>query len=157
MDFGLQDKVALGDRRAHGLGRAIGRAFAAIRPRRGQLPPPARAGGGPGRRDPRPLRRGSDVPADVVQPAEVPAMFDRAQEQFAAPADILVNNAAVCPTGWVKECRREWNKTLAVNLTGIPDQPGVRAAADGGGPAGADRERQVAGRLPRLDHRARPL
>ena len=121
MDLGLTNKIALVTGAAHGLGSAICRALAAegarvaINYHRQAESAEAVAAA---IRD----RFGVDamiVPGDVAQRADVRAMFDRIQEYFAAPADVLVNNAAVCPTAWVKDMAdEEWSKTLAVNLTG---------------------------------------
>jgi 3-oxoacyl-[acyl-carrier protein] reductase len=56
--------------------------------------------------------------ADLSVPGEVPAMFNRA-ETMLGPVDILVNNAAHCPTGAITDFTREaWEYTFAVNVTG---------------------------------------
>jgi 3-oxoacyl-[acyl-carrier protein] reductase len=58
------------------------------------------------------------VGGDVSVEGDVRKMFDLAEEKFSR-VDILVNNAAVCPTRWVKDMpQEEWNRTIAVNLTG---------------------------------------
>jgi len=58
------------------------------------------------------------VGGDVSIEDDVKKMFDLAEEKFSR-VDILVNNAAVCPTRWVKDMdEEEWNRTIAVNLTG---------------------------------------
>jgi 3-oxoacyl-[acyl-carrier protein] reductase len=58
------------------------------------------------------------VAGDVAAEADVAAMFDAAQERL-GPVEVLVNNAAVCPTRWVKDMTlAEWEETLRVNLTG---------------------------------------
>jgi 3-oxoacyl-[acyl-carrier protein] reductase len=121
MDLGLKDRIALVTGAAQGLGSAICRALAAEGARVAvnyhRQAEPAEAVAAEIRE-----RYGVDatiVPGDVAQRADVRAMFDRLQEHFAAPADVLVNNAAVCPTAWVKDMTdEEWTKTLAVNLTG---------------------------------------
>lgn len=62
--------------------------------------------------------RASAVPADVAKEADVIEMFRRIEEEF-GPVDVLVNNAAVCPTCQVKDMtEQEWSHTLRVNLTG---------------------------------------
>ena len=56
--------------------------------------------------------------ADVADEAAVVEMFGRAEERFSR-VDILVNNAAVCPTCQVKDLTLAvWEQTLRVNLTG---------------------------------------
>jgi len=58
------------------------------------------------------------VQADVSKEADVLDMFRLAEERFSR-IDILINNAAVCPTCYVKDMtEREWTHTLEVNLTG---------------------------------------
>jgi 3-oxoacyl-[acyl-carrier protein] reductase len=58
------------------------------------------------------------VGADVAEEGEVAAMFQAAVARL-GPLDILVNNAAVCPTGPAQDfTAAEWNETVQVNLTG---------------------------------------
>jgi 3-oxoacyl-[acyl-carrier protein] reductase len=58
------------------------------------------------------------VRADVSQEADVVAMFRRIEATF-SQVDILINNAAVCPTCQVKDTsEQQWNDTLRVNLAG---------------------------------------
>jgi len=58
------------------------------------------------------------VEADVSREADVLTMFRRAEERL-GPINLLVNNAGVWPTAYVKDMTEaEWNQTLAVNLTG---------------------------------------
>jgi 3-oxoacyl-[acyl-carrier protein] reductase len=58
------------------------------------------------------------VPGDVTKSADVAEMF-RLTEAALGPIDVLVNNAGIWPTAYVKDMdEREWNATLAVNLTG---------------------------------------
>ena len=58
------------------------------------------------------------VPADVANEADVEAMFVTIEEKL-GPLDVLVNNAAVCPTCQVRDMTAEvWRRTLDVNLTG---------------------------------------
>jgi 3-oxoacyl-[acyl-carrier protein] reductase len=58
------------------------------------------------------------VPGDVSKAADVRQMFDLTEKSL-GPADVLVNNAGVWPTAYVKDMTEEqWNATLAVNLTG---------------------------------------
>jgi 3-oxoacyl-[acyl-carrier protein] reductase len=56
--------------------------------------------------------------ADVSKEADVIAMFDQI-EQDLGQTDILINNAAVCPTCPVhKMSEQVWKETIDVNLTG---------------------------------------
>ena len=58
------------------------------------------------------------MPGDVSCAADIQQMFDLAETAFGA-IDILVNNAAVWPTAYVKDMtQQQWDATLAVNLTG---------------------------------------
>ena len=58
------------------------------------------------------------VGGDVSVEADVVQMFDLVAEKF-SKVDILVNNAAVCPTCWVPDMPLEmWSRTISVNLTG---------------------------------------
>ena len=58
------------------------------------------------------------VAADVSKEADVLEMFRRIEERLDL-VDVLVNNAAVCPTCPVTEMSISlWEQTLAVNLTG---------------------------------------
>jgi 3-oxoacyl-[acyl-carrier protein] reductase len=58
------------------------------------------------------------VQADVSDEADVQAMFRAIHERF-GPLDILINNAAVCPTCDVKDLSlTQWTHTVEVNLTG---------------------------------------
>lgn len=58
------------------------------------------------------------VPGDVSKIDEVRRMFDLTQTAF-GPADVLVNNAGIWPTAYVKEMTdQQWEATLRINLTG---------------------------------------
>jgi 3-oxoacyl-[acyl-carrier protein] reductase len=58
------------------------------------------------------------LPGDVSKPSDVQAMFDLTEKSL-GPVDVLVNNAGIWPTAYVKNMTEEqWNATLAVNLTG---------------------------------------
>ena len=58
------------------------------------------------------------LPGDVARAVDVARLFDAA-ESLLGPVDVLVNNAGVWPTDYVKDMSEEaWNATLAVNLTG---------------------------------------
>lgn len=59
------------------------------------------------------------IEADVSNEAQVIAMFERAASELGGPVDLLVNNAGVeKPFALVDMPLEEWNKVLAVNLTG---------------------------------------
>jgi 3-oxoacyl-[acyl-carrier protein] reductase len=58
------------------------------------------------------------VGGDVASEPDVLEMFSQIEERF-SQIDILVNNAALCPTGRVKDMSlEEWSRTVDVNLTG---------------------------------------
>jgi glucose 1-dehydrogenase len=59
------------------------------------------------------------IRADVSKEDDVVAMFARAREEFGGPIDVLVNNAGIeKPFRLVDMPLQEWNRVLAVNLTG---------------------------------------
>lgn len=59
------------------------------------------------------------VEADVSNEEQVAAMFERATSELGGPVDVLVNNAGIeKPFPLVDMPLQEWNKVLAVNLTG---------------------------------------
>jgi len=120
MDLRLNDKVALVTGASHGLGKAIAMALAAEGARVGVNY----------RRDPDKAQAVAEeikktcgaeavaVMADVTKEDDVRAMFD-ALEAAWGPVEILVNNAAWCPTAPVHELTEEvWNHTFQVNMTG---------------------------------------
>jgi 3-oxoacyl-[acyl-carrier protein] reductase len=120
MDLRLKDKTALVTGASHGLGRAIAMSLAAEGVRVGVNY----------RRDPEKaqavveeIRTACGVAAlavqgDVAVEADVAAMFDGLESAF-GPVEILVNNAAYCPTAPVHEMTEEvWNHTFQVNMTG---------------------------------------
>ncbi len=58
------------------------------------------------------------VGGNVAKEADVLSIFKQVAEKF-SQIDILVNNAAVCPTCQVKDMSEEmWTETISVNLTG---------------------------------------
>ena len=58
------------------------------------------------------------VPGDVSKIDQVRKMFDLTETAL-GPVDVLVNNAGVWPTAYVKDMTdQQWESTLAVNLTG---------------------------------------
>src|SRR3954469_2724021 len=59
------------------------------------------------------------IEADVSNEGQVQAMFARAAEELGGPVDVLVNNAGIeKPFLLVDMPLDEWNKVIAVNLTG---------------------------------------
>jgi glucose 1-dehydrogenase len=59
------------------------------------------------------------IEADVSSEEQVQAMFARAAEELGGPVDLLVNNAGVeTPYLLVDMPLEEWNRVIAVNLTG---------------------------------------
>jgi 3-oxoacyl-[acyl-carrier protein] reductase len=119
MDLRLNDKVALVTGGSRGLGRAICLALAAEGAKVAVNY----------RRDPHKAEAvveeilalhgaAAAIPGDVGREEDVTAMFD-AVERSLGPSDVLVNNAAYCPTGPVHELtEEEWNRTFQVNMTG---------------------------------------
>jgi 3-oxoacyl-[acyl-carrier protein] reductase len=121
MDLHLQDKVALVTGGSRGLGRAICLALAAegvkvaINYRRGE-------------RDARELSEvirsthATDTclaKADVSDSGQVAQMFDTCSAQLGG-VDVLVNNAGVWPTAFVKDMsEQDWDRTQAVNLRSV--------------------------------------
>jgi glucose 1-dehydrogenase len=77
------------------------------------------------------------IKADVSQEDEVTAMFASAAEQLGGPVDLLVNNAGIeKPFKLVDMPLDEWNKVLAVNLTGafLCSREAARGMLDAGIP-----------------------
>src|SRR3954467_11366643 len=83
------------------------------------------------------------IEADVSNEEQVQAMFARAGEELGGPVDVLVNNAGVeKPFLLIDMPLDEWNKVIAVNLTGAflcarEAARGLVAAGGGGGGGGA--------------------
>ena len=120
MDLHLVDKVALVTGGSRGLGRAICLALAAegakvvVNYRRD----PQAAADVVAEIDGTFGAKAMAVRGDVAKEADVVEMFSLAEESFSR-VDVLVNNAAVCPTGPVKDMtQQEWSSTLQTNLTG---------------------------------------
>jgi len=120
MDLDLKDKVALVTGASQGLGKAMSLLLAAegagvvVNYRRSSEKADAAV---------REIREKHDVEAipvyaDVGQEKDVVAMFEKIDEHFGR-IDILINNAAYCPTCQVADMTVDmWNYTLGVNLTG---------------------------------------
>jgi 3-oxoacyl-[acyl-carrier protein] reductase len=118
MDLQIKDKVVLVTGGSRGLGEAIVRALAAEG---------ARVAVNYVRTDPEPwlaevrARHGAEAVAvrgDVSKSSDVRRLFSRTERRL-GPLDILINNAGLWPTAFVRDMTTvEWNRTLAVNLTG---------------------------------------
>ena len=120
MDLHLQDKVALVTGGSRGLGRAIslglaaeGAKVAVNYARRQQeaveLVEQIRAEHG---------REAMAIQGSVADSADVARMFDACEARL-GPLDVLVNNAGVWPTAYVKDMtEEEWDQTVAINLKG---------------------------------------
>lgn len=116
MDLGLNGKVALVTGASHGLGRAIALSLAAEGGRVGvnyhRNPDKAQAvvaaiG-----------EAATSIPGDIGIEADVLSMFDQIEASLGT-ADVLVNNAAVCPVGPITELpESEFNRAFQVNMTG---------------------------------------
>ncbi|OHB71114.1 MAG: 3-oxoacyl-ACP reductase [Planctomycetes bacterium RBG_13_63_9] len=120
MDLHLKDNVAVVTGGSRGLGRAICLALAAegakvaVNYYRHQ----ARAVELVARIEAEHAVDALPVPADVTHEADVERMFALAEAEL-GPIDVVVNNAGVWPTAYVKDMsEEEWNATQRVNLTG---------------------------------------
>lgn len=120
MDLNLKDKVALVTGGSRGLGRGICLSLAgegvsvAVNYRRSKDKADAVV-------EEIKSAHGVDALAvcgDVAKEADILEIFRRVEEHF-SQIDILVNNAALCPTCKVKDMTvEEWSRTIDVNLTG---------------------------------------
>jgi len=145
LDLRLKDKVALVTGGSRGLGKAICRELAAEGVRVGvnyyrdadkgidligEADPVVREIGD------RFGVRALAVPGDVARETDVLEMFRLMEAEF-SQVDILVNNAAVCPTCQVKDMTVDtWRATLEVNLQGtfLASRELVRRLLDAGRP-----------------------
>ncbi len=120
MDLNLKDKAALVTGGSRGLGRAICLGLAAEGAR---VAVNYRQHGDEAEAVVDEIRRTCGVeavavPGDVGREDDVRHMFRLAEEALSR-VDVLVNNAAVCPTCKVEDLtEEEWNRTLQVNLAG---------------------------------------
>lgn len=117
MELNLRNKVVLVTGGARGIGAVICKACAAegakvgINYRQSRSPAEALASE-IGRTQAVP------IPGDVGQEADIAPMFDQLEQAF-GPVDVLINNAAHCPSGPLESYTRgEWERTFAVNVTG---------------------------------------
>ncbi|MCY3914260.1 MAG: 3-oxoacyl-ACP reductase FabG [Chloroflexi bacterium] len=115
----LQDRVAIvtGAGGLHGIGRAIAHAYARHGSRVAvaggsavdQVADEIRADGG----------TAVPIPCDVSSPGDVERLVQRTEAEL-GPIDILCNNAGILRRGHLHEITLDdWNRTLAVNLTGL--------------------------------------
>lgn len=120
MDLFLKDKVALVTGGAQGLGKAICLALAAEGT---QVAVNYRRHGAEAEELANEIRSRNGIKClslhgDVSQAADVRAMVQQTLDHFGR-LDVLVNNAAVCPTCEVKDMTEsQWAETVQVNLTG---------------------------------------
>jgi len=121
MDLELHDKVALVTGGTRGLGRAVCASLVAEGARvavnsRGSQPSASSVVSASQHDAPDQVIH---VAGDVSREADVVALFDAAERSFGI-VDVLVNNAAVCPTCPVTDTPLDvWSQTLAVDLTGV--------------------------------------
>ena len=117
MDLNLKNQVVLVTGGARGIGAVICKAFAAegakvginYRQSREQAEVVASEIG---------RHQATPVPGDVGKEADIASMFDQLEQAF-GPVDVLINNAAHCPSGPLESyTREEWERTFAVNVTG---------------------------------------
>lgn len=135
MKLSLENKVALVTGGSRGIGAAICKAFAAegahvgvnFRSHRdlaAKLIEGIAAGGG----------KAVPLQADLADESEIPPMFDKLEDAF-GPVDILVNNAATCPTGPITSYSAgDWEATFRLNMTGpfVASREHVRRMLDSG-------------------------
>jgi 3-oxoacyl-[acyl-carrier protein] reductase len=119
MDLGLKGKTVLVTGASRGIGRAIALAFAAEGARVGVNYRRDRAGAEAVAKAVAQRRgRALLLPGDVSREADVVPMLDRLEKVFSR-VDVLVNNAAACPSGPITALSREtWDETFAINVTG---------------------------------------
>ena len=120
MDLNLKDKVALVTGGSHGLGKAICLLLAA---EGAKVVVNYRLSSERADEVVQEIKEKYDTDvlsafADVGKEDDVMAMFEKIDETFGR-IDILINNAAYCPTCQVADMTEQmWNHTLQVNLTG---------------------------------------
>lgn len=120
MDLELHDKVALVTGGSRGLGRAVCARLVAEGARVATCSRRISPTAASDENDDAPLPADQFMPvaADVSQESDVRRLFDAIEQRFGL-VDVLVNNAAVCPTCQVADMALDtWNETLAANLTG---------------------------------------
>jgi 3-oxoacyl-[acyl-carrier protein] reductase len=121
MDLDLKNRVALVTGASQGLGKAMSLLLASEGAR---VVVNYRRNGEKAKKVVRQIEEkhggeGIAVYADVGQEKDVMAMFEKIDERFGR-IDILINNAAYCPTCQVADMTLDmWNYTVQVNLTGM--------------------------------------
>lgn len=128
MDLKLKDKVALVTGASHGLGRAVSLALAAegakvavhyYRSADGSVDLADEADAVVKEITETRGVEAFAVPGDLAVEADIPEIFRLAIERF-GQVDVLVNNAGVWPTDFVKEMSLEsWDYAVRVNLTAV--------------------------------------
>jgi 3-oxoacyl-[acyl-carrier protein] reductase len=115
----LQDRVAIvtGAGGLHGIGRAIALAYAENGCR------VAVAGGSAVDQVAKEIQSGGGaaiaIPCDVSSPSDIESLVQRTEAELGS-IDILCNNAGILRRGHLHEITLDdWNRTLAVNLTGL--------------------------------------
>ena len=120
MDLKLKDKVALVTGGSHGLGKAVCLTLAAegAKVALNYHRNPEKALGVVQEISDQSGTESIAVIANVADEESVQKMFAEIEEKF-GQIDILINNAAVCPTHKVKDMPlNEWTNTIDINLTG---------------------------------------
>ena len=121
MDLDLKGKVALVTGGSHGLGEAICRGLAAEGT---NIAINYRKDKGIVEKLIKEIKKehkveAIGVPGDVSEEDDVERIFNETEKRL-SPVDILVNNAAISPTSYVKDTDLElWNSTFKINSTGI--------------------------------------
>lgn len=117
MDLHLKNKVVLVTGGSRGIGATLCKVFAAegahvginYRQSRPEAETLAREIG---------LAQAVPIPGDLGEEKDIAPMFDQLERAF-GPVDVLINNAAYCPSGPIESyTRSEWERTFAVNVTG---------------------------------------
>ncbi len=120
MDLGLKNKVALVTGASRGLGRTISLALAA---EGAQVAVNYRREAEKAKQLVEEIQQthgvaATSVGADVASESDVKRMFQQVEDEL-GHVQVLINNAAICPTRKVKDMPfGEWAETVAVNLHG---------------------------------------
>ena len=120
MELNLRDKVALVTGGSRGLGRAVclGLAAEGVKLAVNYLSSRAKATELAELIKVEYAVEAVPVSGDVAKETDVAKVFDRT-EKVLGPLDVLVNNAGVWPTDYVKDMtQQQWNTTQQINLTG---------------------------------------
>lgn len=138
MKLGLENKVALVTGGSRGIGAAICRALAAEGVRVGVNCRTRRdlADALVAEIEETSPGKALALPADLADGAQIPPMFDQLEAAF-GPVDILVNNAAVCPSGPITSySQADWEATFNINVTAafLASREHVRRLLDRGCP-----------------------